>query len=533
MMNRILIFSVLLSLHFLSQCSSQALAKKRPNILFAIMDDATYKHMGAYGCKWVKTPNFDRVAKNGLLFQRAYTNNAKCAPSRANILTGRNSWQLEEAANHWPYFPVKFRSFAEALVEHGYRVGYTGKGFSPAVVQNADGSKRDLLVKAYNSKKKTPPTTKISPVDYAENFTEFLKEDTDLSKPFFFWFGGLEPHRGYEFGSGIAKGNKKLSDLQQEDVFKFWPDNDSVRTDLLDYAFEIEYFDHQLGKMLAKLEAIGELENTLIVVTSDNGMAFPRVKGQEYEYSNHLPLAIMWADGIQNPGRKLDNYISFIDFAPTFLELAGVEPDASKMQSVTGQSFVSLFQNETIKNGNDYVLIGKERHDVGRPHDQGYPIRGIVQNNMLYLHNFKPERWPAGNPETGYTNTDGGPTKTVILNKIKTPQEAYFWEWSFGKRPNEEFYDLSTDPDCLHNLIGDKKYLSHYKLLKEKLFSKLLEQKDPRVLGNGDIFDQYKFADPQSINFYERFFNKDKSLDWGWITDSDFQDISKFPYIQK
>lgn len=528
-----IIFLVLVFYSFV-QCSGSKREIERPNILFAIMDDVTYLHMSAYGCKWVKTPNFDRVAQNGLLFERAYTNNAKCAPSRANILTGRNSWQLEEAANHWPYFPQKYISFAESLSQNGYFVGYTGKGYAPAVVQWKDGSKRDLLVQPFNQLKTIPPTSKISTTDYASNFDAFLNSRNNKDQPFFFWYGGLEPHRSYDHGSGISIGHKNLNEIHEKDIFKFWPNNDSIRTDLLDYAFEIEYFDKQLGKMLDKLEKIGELKNTIIVVTSDNGMPFPRVKGQTYEYSNHLPLAIMWADGIKKPGRKVEDYISFIDFAPTFLELAGVDLQNTNMLPITGHSFVPLFyEGKTFNKGDNFVLVGKERHDVGRPHDQGYPTRGIVKEDMLYLHNFKPERWPAGNPETGYLNTDGSATKSVILQTVWSPQQVHYWEWNFGKRPQEELYNLKNDPDCIINLIGNKECVGKHKMLKELLFNQLRLQGDPRVLGRGDLFDQYKYSDNKSTNFYERYFNKDNSLGSAWVEKSDFQNLSDINYIRK
>jgi len=104
----------------------------RPNILFAIADDMG--HAGAYGTPWVRTPNFDRLAKQGVLFLNAYTPNAKCSPSRACILTGRNPWQLEAAANHWPYYPAKFKSCMEALADGGYFVGFTGKAWAPGVL---------------------------------------------------------------------------------------------------------------------------------------------------------------------------------------------------------------------------------------------------------------------------------------------------------------------------------------------------------------------------------------------------------------
>src|SRR5688500_19078667 len=96
------------------------------DVLLCIADDAS-PHFGAYGCKWVKTPNIDRVAAAGVVFDNAYTPTAKCAPSRAAIMTGRYPWQLEEAANHQPYFPAKFRSFTEALAAAGVHAGSAGK----------------------------------------------------------------------------------------------------------------------------------------------------------------------------------------------------------------------------------------------------------------------------------------------------------------------------------------------------------------------------------------------------------------------
>jgi N-sulfoglucosamine sulfohydrolase len=235
----------------LLQCKQKSNDQLKANILFAVADDASYPHMSAYGTSWVKTPAFDRVAAEGILFNNCYTPNAKCAPSRACILTGRNSWQLEEAANHVPYFPAKFKTYAEALAENGYHVGYTAKGWAPGVALSEEGKKRFLTGKAYNEFSTNPPARHISNNDYSTNFEAFL-DDNPEGKPFCFWYGSTEPHRAYEFGAGIAQGLKELTDIDQ--VAAFWPDNDTVRTDLLDYAFEIEYFDHHLQKMLQMLE---------------------------------------------------------------------------------------------------------------------------------------------------------------------------------------------------------------------------------------------------------------------------------------
>lgn len=503
-------------------CSNIARAQERPNILFCIADDASWLHFGAYGNTWVKTPGFDRVANEGLLFTKCYTPNAKCAPSRACILTGRNTWQLDEACNHMPYFPMKFKTYVEALGEHGYHVGKTMKGWAPGVAQNADGSPRELTGSDYSKRKAKPPTTGISNNDYAANFADFLDANSE-GKPFCFWYGCVEPHRRYEYGSGVAKGKKKLSDLQ--DVPEMWPDNETIRNDLLDYAYEVEHFDLHLKRMLTILEERGQLENTLVVVTSDNGMPFPRVKGQEYELSNHLPLAIMWKDGIKSPGRKIDDFVNFIDYAPTFLEVAGVQQADSGMQSITGRSLVEYFQ--TDKSGSvfperNHVLIGKERHDVGRPNDQGYPIRGIIKNGMLYLKNFEPDRWPAGNPETGYLNCDASPTKTEILNLWRSGKETFFWDMAFGKKVSEELYDLRVDPDCLDNLASGSSHAALKAELQAQLFQELKDQGDPRLNGKPEIFDNYPVSTKAIANYYERFMSGEK-VPAGWVDESDYE----------
>ena len=459
-----------------SSSDQETTAPTRPNILFCIADDASYPHMGAYGCSWVNTPGFDRVAREGLLFTRAYTPNAKCAPSRSCILTGRNSWQLEAAVNHFPDFPAKFTTYAEVLAKNGYHVGHTAKGWAPGNPGEVNGQRRELIGPGYNQYDTVPPTSAMSTNNYAANFADFLDARPE-GEPFCFWYGSTEPHRRYEYGSSLAQGGKQLSDLDW--LPPFWPEVDSVRTDILDYAYEIEYFDQHLQQMLTILEERGELDNTLVVVTSDNGMPFPRIKGQEYEYSNHLPLAMMWKNGIQRAGQTIEEMVSFIDFAPTFLELAGVAPEDNPMQPITGTSLLPLFREDTTVDRPDYVLIGKERHDVGRPNDQGYPIRGIVRGEFLYLQNYEPDRWPAGNPETGYLNTDGGATKTVILNQRRFGEETKFWELCFGKRPGEELFQISRDPACVTNLANSPEYQGIKEQMRTEMLAELERQGDP------------------------------------------------------
>ena len=350
-----------------------------------------------------------------------------------------------------------------------------------------------------------------------------ILDDKSQKQSFFFWYGGTEPHRRYEYGSGVAKGEKWLEDIDR--IPAMFPDNDSVRNDFLDYAFEIEYFDIHLARMLETLQKSGELENTVVIVTADNGMPFPKIKGQVYEMSNHLPLAIMWGNGIKNARKKVDDYVNFIDFTPTFLELANLSAPEAGMQPVQGVSLTDIFfsdQTGQVVPSRDHVLVGKERHDVGRPHDWGYPVRGIVKDEYLYLRNFETERWPAGNPETGYLNTDGGMTKTWILNDRRVKGNSKYWDWAFGKRPAEELYHISSDPECIMNLADREDRREIKNRLKKQMEQELKEQGDPRIIGNGHVFDEYVYMDKNTQNFYERFM-AGEDIKAGWVNEDDFE----------
>lgn len=494
-------------------------AKKPPNILFAIADDWG-AHAGAYGTTWVKTPAFDRIAREGVLFTHAYTPVAKCAPSRAIVLTGRHAWQNEEAGNHMAFFPAKLKSWPEVLMDKGWHMGITGKGWGPGVANDKDGRPRQITGVPFSRRKAPPPASGMTNNDYAANFTDFL-DATPKDRPWCFWYGSLEPHRGYEFQSGVKKGGKKLADIPK--VPGFWPEYDIVRHDMLDYAFEVEHTDRHLGRMIAELERRGLLDNTLIIVTADHGMPFPRCKGYAYEASNHVPLAVRYPAGMRRPGRVVDDFVSFIDIAPTVLDYAGVAAKDSGMMPVTGASWRPILESDKagrVVAERDHALVGKERTDVGRPHDQGYPIRGIITAEHLLLKNYEPSRWPAGNPETGYLDTDGGPTKSLILEMGRKDRADRFWRLNFGMRPAEEFYDLTVDEDCVHNLAGESVHKETLQKLRERMESELKAQGDPRMAGNGRVFDEYPATN--GAGFYEKFMRGEK-VNAGWVTPTDFE----------
>ncbi len=491
----------------------------RPNILFIIADDAGLE-WSAYGCNWVQTPGFDDVAKNGILFKNAYTPNAKCAPSRSTILTGRNPWQLDAAMNHWIFFPNYFKVFPEVLAENGYHVGFTGKGYSPGKALKEDGSPRQLLIKSYDQYKLIPPTDQISNNDYTRNFEDFLSCNLE-DEPWFFWIGFNEPHRAYEYKSGISKGGKKLEMVDR--IPKYYPDEPDTRIDLLDYAMEIEYMDSHIVKTLKLLESKNLLENTLIVITSDHGMPFPRVKGNQYESANHIPLAIMWQSNIKHTNRKVDDYVATIDFAPTILEMAGISHQASGMRPIQGKSLMNILRSPKkgqIEKDRNFQLVGQERHDFGRPGDVGYPVRGLHKNGWLILKNYEPSRWPACNPETGYLNCDGGAIKTMLLQDRRNGKNIDFWNLNFGKRPAIELYDLKTDLDCVINLAGNPSYGKIVKKMVTEMENELRLQGDLRMLGYGHLYEKYRGAEIQ--NFYERYMSGEK-FKLGWVNETDFE----------
>ncbi len=456
--------------------------KPRPNILFALADDAS--HFGCYGHPWVKTPCIDSLAANGLLFRNMFSPNPKCAPSRACMLSGKHPWQLEEACNHQCILPGPefLKVYPDALEASGYHVGFTGKGWGPGDLER-NGWTRNPAGPAYQERGFDPPEeTCISGCDYAGNFIDFL-EAREGDQPFCFWYGCWEPHRPYSRDEG-ARAGKRTEEIDQ--VPEFWPDDDIVRRDMLDYANEVEWFDRQLGHMVQELERRGELENTLIVVTSDNGCPFPRVKGQMYDHDFRLPCVAHWPAGIPG-GREVEDLCAFVDLAPTYLELAGLPP----REDHSGRSLLPLLRSSEsgrIDPQRDRAFMGREQHDLGREHDIGYPVRCIRTPQFLLSVNFAPERWPVGNPETGYPNCDSSPTKEHIL-ELKEQGESRYYELAFAKRPQFELFDIQQDPHCMENLAEQAEFVEIREDLYAELMQMLQETGDPR-LKDPDYFDR-------------------------------------------
>ena len=461
--------------------------KARPNILFCISDDQSWAHTGANGDPVVKTPAFDRVAAEGLRFVNSFCDAPTCGPSRSAILTGQPIWRLEEAANIWSTLQAKFATYTEELKMAGYKIGYTGKGWGPGRLEPG-GRTENPAGPVFKGRTLEPAFRGIRNTDYAGNFEGFMAE-VDEGESFCFWLGTNEPHRGFQDGAGIATGK----DPSRVKVPPIFPDNDIVRSDILDYLVEVEHFDNMVARAIALLEKRGLLDDTIVVVTSDHGMPFPRGKATVYDDGSRVPLAIRWPKGIENPGRSIDSPVNLSDLAPTFLEAAGVNvPDV-----MTGRSLIGLFASAQPADWNA-AYIGFERHSGARAGGKGYPCRAIRTRDYMYIYNFEPSRWPAGSPDPSVCNRlipfgeyDSSPTKTFMVEHQFEHGIAKLAHLAFGKRPVEELYVLKDDPHQMNNVAGSTGFEDVQADLREKLFDHLERTQDPRVVGGPIEWDYY------------------------------------------
>jgi len=468
-----LFLGVLLSISSFQSCQQEA--PQRPNILFAIADDWGWPHAGMYGDPVIQTPAFDRVAREGILFNQAYISSPSCTPSRNAVLTGQYHWRLGPGANLWSTLDPATPVYPLLLEDAGYLIGRFRKSWGPGDISSWDRHPAGH--------------------DYTQSgFAAFMAE-RPADQPFCFWLGSSDPHRPYDRGSGVRSG----IDPEKIQLFECFPDHEVVRSDVADYYYEVQRFDSLVASAIEVLEEYGELENTIIVVTGDHGMPFPRCKSNNYDSGARIPLAVRWGKGVKKPGRVLDDFISTTDLAPTFLELAGLDiPEV-----MTGLSFANLLASE--KEGKvdpdqrSYVLHGKERHVPGQEEDMGgYPVRAIRTHDYLYIRNFKEDRWPSGTPNyleaaipyCWLGDCDNGATKSYMVDhREQDEQHRKLYDLAFAKRPAEELYDCINDPEQHINLAADPDHEEIRDKLSEQLMEQLVATGDPRATGGGDEFD--------------------------------------------
>ena len=282
------------------------------------------------------------------------------------------------------------------------------------------------------------------------------------------WFNTGDPHRPYKWASGLGKGK----DISTVEVPPIWPDTDSVRTDILDYFYEVERFDSLSGTVLDFLELKGELDNTIVIMTGDNGMPFPRAKMSLYEMGTRAPLVIRWPGKIK-AGKRVSDYVTLGHLAPTFLEIAGVK-DSTDMRFPSILDVIISSESGRIRNDLDAVYSSIETH-CGR-----YPMRAVQTEEYFYIMNYEPER-PI-NQCKEYWETEAGYSPTwVEVNRLDKSDPIY--QRVDGKRPLEELYYLPEDPFQLTNLAADPDYFEALEYMRSRLVNEQIETQDPRYLG--------------------------------------------------
>ena len=532
-MKSITLSFVLLGLSMFGEPVILAAAQNRPNILFAFADDwgryaSAYADLeGAMSPNQViKTPHFDRVAREGVLFKNAFVTAPSCTPCRSSLLSGQYFYRTGLGAIlRGAKWDASIPSYPLLLRDAGYHIGQTYKVWSPGTPVDAPyGGSAYAYEKAggrFNqfSQNVTKMVTQGKSVDDAKqvlydevtgNFDAFLA-DRKEGQPFCYWFGPTLVHRKWTQGSGKSLWGIDPDDLKGR-MPSFLPDVHTVREDLADYFGEIQAFDHALGLMLGKLEEIGELENTLVIVSGDHGApGFTNGKCNLYDFGVGVTLAARW--GGANGGRIVDDFVNLMDLAPTFLEAGGVKiPDV-----MTGRSIVNVLkstQQGLVDPLRTWVVTGRERHvATAREGKLPYPQRAYRNQDYLYIINFKPDRWPMGDPfdideeneldvhaltEDTYTtfrDVDAGPTKAFLVNHRNDPEYSDYYAVAFDKRPREELYVLKNDPDQVHNVAEDPAYQRIKAHLNLQLMTELKRTNDPRVMGDGSTFDKSPYTD--------------------------------------
>ncbi len=445
--------------------ASRPVDRTRPNIVFLMADDWSWPHAGILGDPVVKTPHFDRIAQEGILFENAFVSTPSCTPSRLSVLTGQHHWRLREGDSLGGSLREAFPVYTELLQKAGYRIGRYGKGVWPS---KHSFRKRDSFGKRFRS------------------FDAFV-ETRQPGEPFCYWHGGQDPHRPYDLQVGVKSGIK-LEDVR---VPACLPDNKTVRIDVADYLWEVQRFDREAGRILARLAAMGELNNTLVVMSGDNGMPFPRCKATLYDQGTRVPLAIRWGARVQGR-RRVSDFVSLCDLAPTFLQSAGLDIP----NQMTGRSLMPILlspESGQVDPTRTFVLTGMERHVYS------YPARALRTQTHLYIRNFHPDTWPTGevkghNPQYDFAatpwptepgafsfNIDPSPSKQYLRLHRHEKATTPFSDLAFLSHPPDELYDLAKDPDQLNNLAQDRAYAEIKADLSRTLNAKLAESHDPRL----------------------------------------------------
>ena len=516
----------------LAMASALFADEKRPNILFAFADDwgryaSIYEEIEKAGGAnaLIKTPNFDRVAKEGVVFTRAHVTAPSCSPCRSSLLSGQYFWRTGRGAIlQGAVWDSAIPSYPLLLKESGYHIGKSYKVWSPGTPADAPygggkyayekGGRKfngfsQFVTGAVAKGQSIEAAKQVLYDEVKKNFDDFLA-DRKEGEPFCYWFGPTNVHRKWIKGSGKALWGLDPDQLKGK-MPAFLPDVHAVRQDLCDYLGEAMAFDVVLGLLMDRVKELGELDNTVVVVSGDHGApGFTNGKTNLYDFGTAVTLAVRWPGGGVKGGRVVDDFVNLMDLAPTFCDVGGVKPP----EVMTGRSLLPILKSEKsgwVSSDRDWVVTGRERHvAAAREGNLPYPQRAIRTKEFLYIRNFKPDRWPMGDPKAADAETvpgqnqlendtfiafpdmDAGPTKAWLVANKEAARKYY--DFAFAKRPGEELFDLKKDPDQVVNVAGDPVYAEKKAELEKMLMVELKRTEDPRVMGDGMKFEKPPFA---------------------------------------
>ena len=477
----------------------------------------------------IDTPHFDRVAGEGVLFTNALVPAPSCTPCRSSILSGRYFWQTGLGAIlQGAVWDRAIPSYPFLLRDAGYHIGFSYKVWSPGTPQDdpygGTGTRYQDCGNDFNqfSFRATEWAGEAGGVEPARqrlsdevrgNFRSFL-DDRNPDQPFCYWWGPTNTHREWQKGSGKALWGLDPDALTGR-LPAFLPDVHDVREDVCDYLGECMAVDAGLGVLLGMLEEMGELDDTLVVVSGDHGIpGVPRGKCNLYDTGCEVALAARLPGTIPG-GRVADDMVNLMDLAPTFLDVAGVEQPAG----MPARSLMDILGSERsgqVSPERTGVVTGRERHvATARDRNLPYPHRAVRTHDFLYIRNFAPDRWPMGDPRglddpsaeappraalehdthVAYADLDASPTKAWMIENRAAEEVRDLYALGFGKRPAEELYDVRNDPHHMNNLAGDPAFAARKRALAERLRAVLREQGDPRMDAGPCRFEAGPFTD--------------------------------------
>jgi N-sulfoglucosamine sulfohydrolase len=410
---------------------------EKPHILQIICHDLG-RHLGCYGIRTVHTPALDRLAAEGVRCARSFCTSPGCSPSRAALATGRYPHAtgvlgLAHAHFGWELAPGQ-RHIATLLAEQGYRTILFG-------LQHVTYHPESLGFEEIRGDR---------PADgVAENIEAFLAGRTG-TRPLYAEVNFFEPHRPFDFG-GVGPDTEKGVQIPP-----YLPENDAAREELALLQGAIRKVDAAVARILAAWERAGLAENTLVLFTTDHGIAFPRAKGSLYDSGIEVALLARWPAGGVAGGRVCEALISNVDMLPTLLEAAGVPAP----ETVQGRTFLSQLQGRP---GTVRAAVFAEKTF----HEHYDPQRCVRTARHKLIHHFE-----VSNPAYTPTDISRAPTYKTVIAELA------------AVRGMLELYDLEQDPVEQRNLAGDADHADLVADLGRQLRAWMQETDDPLLKGS-------------------------------------------------